>query len=410
MKDWMIRHKLVWIFAIAFSARLGGLLFFGSQIRSMEEQQMGDSVEYKAVASHWTRGYRHVLDPNAAYPTGSNRAPLYPLLLSLTIRSGDQDWTTGRLQGCLLGSAIVLACVLLGRACLRGGPTPAWIAGWICAFYPFLVLYSLLLLTETLFTLFLVCSLWLWCKAREEGRGKHVLLLGWALALATLTRPIVLFFPIWVGLDLFLIRKKWNHVFLLVFSFLILLTPHLLLLRLQYGRWIPITTEGGKSFYQGNNPMNKSGGAIHGTDYLYPDWVEGMDEVASSRALLKEGARYVLDHPILFLYRGIRKVGRLYAIHPGAGSGFDRPWMAWCNALIVLPLYLLATLGAIMSWKERSRQLPLYALVLYTTFFCLLFTGSQRFSLPLVPCFAIWAAIPLRLLGARFREIRTQIP
>jgi len=408
MKRFFSGNKVGVVFLTALLIRLCILLCLSPRIQNMENERMGDASDYKAIARHWSRGFPHVLDPNAELPNGSNRAPLYPLFLSLVAYPRDSSWMGGRLLGCLWGAGIAVACLLLGKVTI--GQKSSWIAGLLCGIYPFLVFYSLLILTETLFTLFLTISLFFWCMAREKGNLRSIVFLGISLALSALTRPVVLLLPLLIAGDVIREKRKMSHGLLLCLTFFFLLSPYLVMQRIQYGCWIPITTEGGRSFYQGNNPMNRSGGAIRGVDYEYPSWAENMNEAASSRALMAEGLRYVLDRPLLFLLRASKKVARLWAFIPSQASGFQGIWTSLANAFVVLPLYGLAFLGAIMSRSEWRKQIPLYVILLYTTLFCAVFTGSQRFRLPLVPCLAIWASAPLQAVSARLCRRPPQTP
>ena len=157
----------------------------------------GDAVNYHALATTLLHDGRFA--ESATGPPVTFRTPLYPLLLAgVYAVAGERPWVA-----LLVQIALEAATVLLLYAALRRmfAEPAARIGAWFYAADPFLLFYSCMLLTDTLFVFLLTATLYLVARSvREESRGAILALLaGLALGAATLARPPSQFLPLLIA-------------------------------------------------------------------------------------------------------------------------------------------------------------------------------------------------------------------
>lgn len=176
----------------------------------------GDVNQYVLYA--WNLVHRGTFSssmPDAALVADSYRGPGYPLLLALAMKlAGHSDLPLRALPGgfavlgyaddtwmryalasqVLLGTATVALSVLLARLWLSR--PLALCAGLLVALWPHLIVFSGVLLSETLFGFTLVAALYAACRAASTRRALPAALAGALFALAYLVNPVVgLFAP-----------------------------------------------------------------------------------------------------------------------------------------------------------------------------------------------------------------------
>jgi 4-amino-4-deoxy-L-arabinose transferase-like glycosyltransferase len=118
------------------------------------------------------------------------REPGYPLFLALGYRlSGDNQDVVAMVQVGVLALTAGLTAMLGARLF---GPLAGLAAGGLLGFSPEAVNYASTLLSETLFTFFLIATLGLAVRAREGRRVGDILLVGLGLGIAALTRAFAL--------------------------------------------------------------------------------------------------------------------------------------------------------------------------------------------------------------------------
>lgn len=195
------------ILCVALAARL--LFFVAVHPWTLTTKQQldlnNDSPGYHDLAvtllahGKFTRGIER--EPDAL------RTPGYPLFVAgIYAIAGERPWAAMLAQ--LLLDAI--ACALLFRSLRRviGDAAATWSA-WFYALDPHLLLYGTLLLSDTLFVFVLVVALWLTVELIDGGyRRRDALLLGLALGVDTLIRPVGQYLPILVGGALLVLLRR----------------------------------------------------------------------------------------------------------------------------------------------------------------------------------------------------------
>jgi 4-amino-4-deoxy-L-arabinose transferase-like glycosyltransferase len=118
------------------------------------------------------------------------REPGYPLFLAVAYRlSSENQNITAMLQVGVLALTAGLTAVLGARLF---GPLAGLAAGGLLGFSPEAINYASTLLSETLFTFFLIATLALAVRARARPRHADVLLVGLGLGIAAFTRAFAL--------------------------------------------------------------------------------------------------------------------------------------------------------------------------------------------------------------------------
>ncbi len=128
------------------------------------------------------------------------RTPVYPAFLALLYSVGGTPFVAVVVQS-LLSLAIVWLVMLLTARLLR--PEAAWRAGLLAALDPLGLTYTHELMTESLFILFILSGVYFFflLVMAEPGKRKTWLwaaLGGLLIGLATLTRPVGIYFPVFL--------------------------------------------------------------------------------------------------------------------------------------------------------------------------------------------------------------------
>jgi 4-amino-4-deoxy-L-arabinose transferase-like glycosyltransferase len=188
-----IYRKLIWIFILAFAARVA--------IRW-----------YSGAPDFWENGYTFFFDlaQNIAAgngiafnggPATSFRVPLYPVFLA-AVTFGHKLFIPVLLAQSLVGVGTVWCAAMLAREIF--GNTAAIIAAILTAIYPYYVVHDTALQETGLYTFLTALAVFLLLRARRNGSVVTGVGAGLALGAAVLTRanlaPFALFAPLWLAL------------------------------------------------------------------------------------------------------------------------------------------------------------------------------------------------------------------
>jgi 4-amino-4-deoxy-L-arabinose transferase-like glycosyltransferase len=236
-------------------------------------------------------------------------------------------------------------------------------------------------MTETLFIFLQTAALVALCVGLRLKSGAA---LAWGaggllLGLATLTRPVILFFPLWVVVWLlFHKRHEWRRwlvpaaAFLVVFA--LTLVPWSLRNRVQMGKAVIVSTVGGQTFYHSNHAQSDG----KWFPLPVPEEARGLSEAERDGYYYRQGLVFVFSEPVTTANNVVKKLLRLYYVfHPEYDFSF----------VIIL---LLALPGLWLYWRRGGEDWIPLLLVVYTTVLCLVFWGTPRFRLPLMPCFLVF--------------------
>ena len=381
---------------------------------------VGDMAQYRAIALNLVRGHGYAQTPGE--PT-AQRVPLYPLFQAAIYAALGPSAQPLRAAQVLIAAATLLLVYGLG-ATLGGRRAGAWAAA-AAALYPATMFYAQALLSETLFTFFVIGAAW--CAVS----GRRPVGAGALIGLAALTRPIGLMLGPALAAAAWWPRRNWKHPTLLLAAMLLALSPWVMRNEIALGRPLVADLTGGKNLLIGCNPY---AGAREQGRRLFAAAASPLagitGEVALDRAARRAALTYLGAHP-----------GRIALLAPfrlAAFWGLDReplylyregyfgrrPWLRWPLAVAGLglaPLLGLALVGAAGAdpstgsgspLRSRTgasraqprgdpRAAPLWAAMAALWLPHALLFAEPRFHFPLTPLLAVFAGLAL----AR-REVR----
>jgi len=431
------RRGWVWLvvcLAVGFTARVGAVVAFhsirqlqigGRMVHSPAEQSLfPDSWEYLRMAENLLAGEglttveiygRLSDDPEPAAPGSEEepqgvekgriaRMPGYPIFLAGVQLVFGPSKLAVRLAQAVLGTvtvalAYVLAQRLFGRA-------EAVVAGLFVAVYPFFILYSVLILSEVLFIVFMLAALVCLVLAYQRPGRKWSLLAGLGLGLATLVRASFLPFGVlaavaWVVLRRFE-RRALLGAALMLAAFAATMTPWVV--RNWYasrGHLVLTTLRAGASLYEGLNP-DADGGPM--MDRI--DWDQGtarLDDYERDKRWRHLALDFARNHPGRVLSLAGAKLVRFWNVVPNLQQ-FQKP--IFCVALggPYVVVMLLALWGVALSWRRAETALILLLPVVYYSLVHTVFVGSVRYRLAVMPMVVVLAAHGLVGLWSRWRR------
>ncbi|MFO0810223.1 MAG: glycosyltransferase family 39 protein [Gemmataceae bacterium] len=375
-----------------------------------------DEKDYDAIARTLVASGEFGFEPGQLV---SLRPPLYPALVAVVYAvAGLGNFAAVRLLQILLSLATVGVVYALG-ATVASRRVALWAAG-LCCFYPSLLGYNNLLLSETLFTLLLTGTCYCAVRAFQAGSVGWALAAGLALGLAALTRSVVwLTPPLLAGFLLLTMRVSWGRRLVaavaLVAGFVVVVGPWSVRNTRLQKTFVAVDVMGGRNFMMGNyryTPLYRSWDAIalegeqswaHEVFMTYPPEDRPTQGFVDKLAL-KQGLAFVRANPGLTLKRDTIKFFDFWGLErelvAGAGAAhggsLSKPALLGLTALIVgayVTVLFLGVYGAFVAPPADRRALWLFLAVI--TYVCAMHTltfGHSRYHLPLVPLIAVFAA------------------
>lgn len=179
------------LFSIALVVRFGYVLAVQKTTLSWGDEFYYDQLATNILHDHC---FCYAPDQPSVY-----RPPLYPAVLALIYALWGHSYTAVLIVQAIAGAISALTLALIGRH-LSGSLSVGLVAGALFTVNPVLVYATALLYTETLFVFLLLVAVYLWLKLDRQGWTVTVVSLGSGLILgvATLMRPILMFFPAWL--------------------------------------------------------------------------------------------------------------------------------------------------------------------------------------------------------------------
>lgn len=397
---------LALIFVTAFAVRLLTTQAFVGLFAPVDVEANPDQLDYEETAYQMSigNGYSKASgEPTARRPPGTSLTILLPYLVL------GRSPGAARLLFCLISAATCLVVAWVARQ-IFGQLAALLAAAWL-AFYPGHVYYSLHLLSEPPFGLFL--ALGCGCVLAALRRRSRIwdILAGGAFALAILTRPqILLMVPIaWILVLAFTRERRriWiRHLALQSLVLVLGLTPWLARNAMVFGK-PTLSTVGGTTFWGCNNERAAPYGwwvpASSLVDDTHP-WPEG--EVELEAVSWRYGFDYLEQNwkriPTFLSLRLWRLVSPFEATENRA------VFWAFAVAWILTAPFVVA--GFIHIQRRAPSQamvllLPVLGIVATT----LLFYGAIRFRDSLAPILVVPAAIAASRLLERYSPALTRL-
>lgn len=378
-----------------------------------------DEKDYNAIANTLVEHGEFGLRPGD--PT-SIRPPLYPALVALVYQvCGANNFQAVRLLQAVLSLVNVVVLYRLGLE-VASRRVALWAAGLYC-FYPSLLGFNNLILTEVLFTLLLSASCYAVVGYYKRGAIPALAVAGFLLGLAALTRSVVWVSPpLLAGLVVLTGDGKLGRRFLaagaLVLTFAVTVAPWAVRNSLLQQTFVVIDTMGGRNFMMGNypdTPLYRSWDAIslegerswlHHLSQSHPLNAETTQGQIDKLAM-REGLKFVRENPGLTLKRDLIKFFDFWGLERELVAGADQGYFGQvprpatlalavviCGSYVVV--LFLAVFGMFMT-PLPDRRIHWF-LILVIVFVCGMHTlvfGHSRYHLPLMPLLMVYSASAL---------------
>ena len=399
---------------VALAVRVGWALVQPTDDESID--RLPDQREYLLLGRNLLHGQGlKFYDPRFRDEVLAFRTPGYPLLIAAC---GGSVGAVRFVQA-IVDTSTALAVYLLALRWLT--PRMALLAAAVVAFNPFLIYFTGLILTETVFTAMLAWGMVLLLgpahppDAPEHPptwRGTLVWLCGGLLlALAVLVRQSAIGLPVVLAVGAAFVNRgrggPYHRRWPLPVGTTMLLLTVLVLLPWAYrnyrvlGSWVWTTTNGGITLYDGLNP--DATGASHQAFVQSMPELRGMDELGRSRHLAERAKDFARRQPLRAAELALVKAGRTWSPVP-----LSQEYGGWkyraVGLLYSLPLDVLVVIGLLRS-PRKGGPLPQTAKVflllpaIYFTAVHMLSVGSLRYRIPAEPPMAVVAASAAVLPG-----------
>jgi 4-amino-4-deoxy-L-arabinose transferase-like glycosyltransferase len=419
----LLRHPLVWLLLAGAVVRLALLVWFWDK----PPQIYDEKYLYSAIASTLAERGTFAAPPDELT---SNRPPLYPAFVAVLYKlCGDENYNAVRLVQSLLSLVMVVAVYRLG--CIAFSERVGLWGSALCCFYPSLLVYNNLILTEMLFTFMLCLGLYLLAVSIQRDSFAWMAVAGVALGLAALTRSILwLYLPV-LGFVLLLtlhgrFLRRASMTAMLAASFVLTLTPWAIRNTQLQKTLTVVDATGGRNFMMGNyqyTPLYRAWRAIDLTGDK--DWAAAvtaehpefgrLTQGQRDKLALRAGLRFAVEHPLLTMKRDAIKFFAFWQLErelpSQAAEGFFGPMPGWSVKLlsvVVVASYAFCFLAGIFGIfltppSERCYHWTLLSVILFTTAMHTLAFGHSRYHLPLMPLMFLYAASAL----LRWRDLRS---
>ena len=408
-------RPILWIWltlllAASLGVRLGWSFFSPSDEATL--QKLPDQAVYLDLARNLLhhQGLVHI-DERFATQVLADRMPLYPLFLAAC----RANITAIRIVQSIIDTSTVLAIFLLARRFLS--PWPSLLAAALVAFNPFLIYFSALILTETLFTAMLAWGMLLLTSSFTLVFG------GLLLAASILVRPSAIALPIVLGIAAAFVnratqpqRRSWWPIPVgttMLLLTIILLLPWATRNRVVLGQWLWTTTNSGFVAFDGFN--DQATGGSDQSELASAEWngrLRRLGEVDRSE-VLSESARQWLartwrQEPSRIAKLTATKIARTWSPMP-LSQDFSSRRNCLVALLFSIPFDLLIVLGL---WKGSLPPLSRLFLALPAAYFTIVHAmsvGSLRYRVPVEPVLAVLAAAGAMTLLQQLKKSRHRI-
>ncbi len=429
------RLWLVGVFALALFLRLAAIFVVGPNPNVTGYSESG------MVAENLARGLGYTFDffgMRPAAPLQAFMPPLYVGLIYACLRLSTDAALLLALSQSVLSALTCIAIYLLAAA-LSGNRRVALLSALGAACYPVLILMVTVPASLTLHLAVLAWALaFTAILARRPSAGRSAgsaVAAGLCWGALGLGRPTMLAF-----VPLAVLWVMWNHSDkarwlrdsgLLVAAAIVVVLPWTVRNYTMLGQFVPVATNGGFVFWNGNNPFTTGSGHEVYTEkvdlhlgrphdskqpavvqaYPYPlppdiqSQVANLPETDLNQRLLRAGLDFIRQEPRAWLALTARKLVGSWWLRENIGASYEASWTRVYQPVYALLLAFLLT-GLIVSLPRWRRYSLLYLLFGFYTLSNLAFHVQTRYRWEIEPFFFIFAAVALLALAAPLHQQR----
>jgi 4-amino-4-deoxy-L-arabinose transferase-like glycosyltransferase len=382
--------------SFSFSAALVGLVlrlafslgYWTNQPLTRDEQ------EYLSLARSLAAGHGFTYDAAllAGDPDPVGRAPGYPAFLALV--GGGAEMAAAVPAPVKIAQAVTgaIGVLLIGLIAGRlAGPAAGSGAAMIAACYPPLVWISGYAYSEAIAWPLGLALVWLFDRALSAQGSAHRLtmaLCGALSGLAILIRPSTLLFVL-LGTVWLVWQRKPALAMVLAAGAILVVAPWSARNYREYGRFVPIATEGGVTFWTGNHPLAIGEGDFAANPDLKRDYLAlrsrypALREEQMEPVYYGEALAWIRAHPWRWLTLEARKL--FYLLVPIGPSYRLHSLRYYAASAVSYALLLPAALIGAWRMGARRRLAPgLWLLGAAAVVASLVFFPQERFRIPVI--------------------------
>jgi hypothetical protein len=359
-----------------------------------------DEIEYLVLARNLAegRGFTYETgDPRLDAEERFGRVPGYSAFIVLVTAGQvpiDRIPVSLKIAQCVVGAlGIWVVAAFAGRAAgERAGAAAAAIAAvypplvWICAYALSEAVYSVIALTSALL-------LWMAVDGRRvrgssDERPAPAFGSGIAAGAATLTRPATLLFVV-LALPWLVGKRRFAAAAAMLAGAVIVIAPWTARNIREYGRFVLVSSQGGVTFWTGNNPLSTGEGDMAANPAIkrrnqelrarYPQLTpEELEPIYRNEAWT-----FIREHPAAWAWLMLRKlfytfvpIGRSYTLHST---------LYYATSVVAYGVLVpFAIAGLLELRKPGAQPWPLWLLAASAVLTCLVFFPQERFRLPVI--------------------------
>ena len=405
---------LIFLFCTAAVSRIAYILTYGLW-------EGGDTPDYIEIAKNLVFNHAFAYtSPDGALRYTAYRPVTYPALIALLWTGDEPPINFVVAIQVILGSLTVVATYLIARKHFNRGI--AIVSASLFALSPIAIIYTGVILTDSLFTFLLVAACYLWGNKKSKVAG---LLFG----LASLTRPIIFPFLLLLPLISFfpLFKDMRRSLFTIAVIASLVTLPWIARNSLLFGQ-LTLTQRSG---YGNNFLYGTIETPLYG-DHIWP-WltklpmtqdVEGLNEVEQDRRKLKIAVNRIAENPFGWLKVRVKQYPRLFFESGDSPlGGLHLPPMSQAveesDFLVIFikvgfvaasaALFLFFAFGFAGFIKRYPRLLHIYLLPMFIMLIHLPMWTESRYLLPVMPFVYIIAVYGLVMLKDYFSRPGNQI-
>jgi len=410
---------LVLIFSSGLLVRLICWPAFHGDLTIVDEQH------YSAIAA--TLAEQGVYGMDKGHPTAI-RPPLFPFLLSFVYSISPAD-NPDYIRGIHILLSLVSG-IFLYRIFKKLFDNPnAYLGLILFLFYPSLLFFNYLILTETVFIFLLILFFYFTLLYLDSGKMVFIIAAACSLGLTSLTRSIT--YPLALPLAVLICYpacKKYRfkgciHLAVFFLFFLMTLVPWSVRNYRLFDTFIPVDTMGGLNLYMGNyenTPLHNSWASVEvkGEKAWYrghESELKGMNEAQKQKWAIQKAKDYVMENPGITLHRSIVKFANFWGMERTIIAGIERGYFQAFTAsdfrYLIYGIILLGY-GVVILTGATGLCLNLFSAPasFHTIFFLMLLGfsgmhavtfGHSRYHLPLIPIlcgYAGWLMVNMKNL------------
>jgi 4-amino-4-deoxy-L-arabinose transferase-like glycosyltransferase len=343
-------------------------------------------------------------------------APIYPWLISLAFRAfGVYSYAAGFAMLLFNSICAALTSWTLYRIARRvfSESMAVW-SGWVWAFLPYSIRWSVTWVSETTFSAFLLSLLFMLTLEMEDNDGLwwwsgYGML--WGIAALTNT-SVISFLPFsgcWLAYHLHRRGKRTVvPVLLSAAVFWLVLTPWLVRNYSVFGEPVFIRDNFGNEFRAGNNPLAEGWIVTNyhaGYNPALLTLFQQMGEPAINAEQAREAKAWIAQHPKRFMVLCFRRFIFFWAGVPRTWTGLPRTGFERVENLIFLASSLLAIGGLFLAVKRRVHGAFLFAtLVIFYPLIYYVTTPTARYRHAIDPELMVLAVFLISPVLPRFQS------